>query len=209
MKDGQKRGLKGADLKAFVVNQMTDVIQGQVACGILVSAHSYSKEPNAVLSKDLQQKLDAIGDGYKRATNATMHVNSGYRTPAGQAAAMYDKFQAGASGKDYENQDALREIKHKYDQAMKDGEKRGLKGADLRTFVVSQMTDVIQGQVDDGMLISKHLTGDAADVRTNNLTQQQKNALEQAAKQAGGKTHPEGKPEHLHVEFPPQRVANK
>jgi hypothetical protein len=122
---------------------------------------------------------------------------------------MYDKFQAGASGDDYANQGALREIKDKYDQALQDGQKQGLKGADLKAFVVKQMTDVIQGQVDHGILISKHLTGNGADIRTINLTQQQKNALEEAARQAGGKTHPEGHPEHLHVEFPPQRVASK
>lgn len=204
MEDGQK--LKGAELKAFVVKQMTDVIQGQVDHGIRVSAHSYTQDPNVVLTKDEQQKLDVIGDSFKRTDNRTIHVTSGIRTPARQAAAMYDNFQAGARV-NYKNQGAFREIKDTYIQATNDGQNHGFDGPKLKAFVVKKMTDVIQGQVDRGNIISLHLTGHGVDFRTNNLTQKQKNDLEEAVTQAGGKILTEDT--HLHAEFPPQRVAGK
>lgn len=59
------------------------------------------------------------------------------------------------------------------------------------------MTPVLQAQIKRGRFISRHLRGDAIDIRTNNLTYEQRTRVEAAAKELDATTVFEG--DHLHV----------
>lgn len=70
--------------------------------------------------------------------------------------------------------------------------------------IVARMTAVIQGQMDRGVYISPHLTGRGIDVRTRDLSVEQRDVLQRIAAQEGVRVHPEGRPPHLHLTFPPE-----
>jgi hypothetical protein len=123
-----------------------------------------------------------------------MRVTSGTRNAGAQARAMYDKFAAGASGSDYANQQAMRQIRQAYRDGMANGQ--------TRDQIIANMTAVIENQVNRGIYISPHMTGRGADIRTRDLSPDERQRLEQIVRDEGGTPLPEGRPPHLHIQFP-------
>ena len=124
-----------------------------------------------------------------------MYVTSGTRTAASQARAMFEKIRAGASMNDYPQQ-ALRGIMAAY--------RAGMAAHETDAQIENRMAAVIQAQMNSGIFISPHLTGRGVDVRTRDLTPEQERTLERIAGEEGVRTHPEGRPPHLHLTFPRQ-----
>ncbi len=153
----------------------------------------YSALKNVILSERMKAKAVEVANGYYTKTEKDIVITSGTRTPAGQAAAMFRKLKLGDDLSDYVNRQAAKEIKDAY-QA---GESAHQSDADIR----AAMTRVIEAQVARGTFISRHLTGNAFDVRIEGLSAAEREALEAAAKASGAKVLLESKPPHLHVQF--------
>ena len=77
--------------------------------------HYKTQTSHLVIPPKLHDRIDAIGSDFQKSTGKTMVVSSGTRSAVRQADAMYWKFKAGASGSDYTNREALKEIRGAYD----------------------------------------------------------------------------------------------
>ncbi|RXR25586.1 hypothetical protein [Sphingobium fluviale] len=155
---------------------------------------SYSlKSPTIRISGSIKRQVEQVAVEFMRHTGKKMVVTSGTRSAREQAAAMYDKFGAGASGSDYSNRRALREIKAAYVTGRMAGQDRH--------GTILAMEQVIERQIKNGVYISRHLIARAIDIRVNGLAAGERQALHDAVRKAGGKVHPEGRPPHLHVQF--------
>lgn len=109
-----------------------------------------------------------------------IHVNSGYRSPAAQARAMLTKVQLG---------DNL----------------RALYGAKVERLLSLPLdpavwTQALQAMAAVGIYMSPHMRGDALDIRTRDLSQDQIAALVAAAHQLGARPLLESTPPHLHID---------
>ena len=115
--------------------------------------------------------------------NIPLHITSAVRTPETQAGAMIKKYKIGGA----------QEIRKIY------GRKAEYFLA--RPATESSWADVVRELIDKGILPSRHLKGDAVDIRTRNLSSGEIDILISAALKAGaGKTLLETKPPHLHVD---------
>ena len=108
---------------------------------------------------------------------------------------MYQRRIDGSDGSDYTNHPAFQQI----DAAYQAGKRAG----HSRVQTVAAMAAVINQQMAQGTHISFHLIGGAIDVRTNDLTLNQRRSLIAAARANGGRPHYEGNRHHahLHVQF--------
>jgi len=112
--------------------------------------------------------------------NVPIHVNSGYRDARSQAQAMLTKVRLG-------------------DDLVK------LYGEKVRMLLslpldVDTWTRTIQAMADRGIYISRHMRGDALDLRTRHMAPMQVQLLWRAVIQAGGRPLLESQPPHLHVD---------
>jgi len=151
------------------------------------------QDPSLHIPHPLSDKLNGFADDFYLSTGRDLVVTSGSRNPVGQAKAMFEKFSDGASGDDYVNQKALKEIRDAYDE----GAAAGLS----KDEVVENMRSIIQSQVNSGIFVSKHLNNGAADVSVTGLNSKERRQLYKSARASGFKVHPEGHPRHLHVEL--------
>jgi len=120
-----------------------------------------------------------------------MVVSSGTRSAARQADAMYWKFFRGASGADYTNREALKEIRDAYD----------LNNRKPRNEVIAAMEKVIQKQKDNNVYISKHMIDGAFDIDANKLKDREKEKLIWIARRQGAKAIYEPWTKHVHIQF--------
>ena len=112
-----------------------------------------------------------------------LHITSAVRTPETQASAMIKKHSIGGA----------REIRKIY----------GEKAEDFLAapVSVSSWASVVRDLIRQEILPSHHLTGDAIDIRTRDLSSDQIEELIKACKKVGArKTLLETKPPHLHVD---------
>jgi hypothetical protein len=94
----------------------------------------------------------------------------------------------------YLNHRAANQIKAAFDLARSQGKSK----ADT----LKAMTAVIERQIQDGVFLSRHLTGRAFDVRNNDMTPRQKAAFKQVAQTIGGVTLlEETRPPHFHMQL--------
>jgi len=142
------------------------------------------------LSPKARTGLARTGDLYYEQTGRDLTVTSGKRTPQGQAQAMYDNLQRNSTPH-YSNQAAFHQIVEAYNDAVATG--AGQEGA------VEAMASVIERQVSQGVYISAHLTGNAVDIRSRDMSDEEKDALEEAAKSAGGRVVIETN--NIHLQF--------
>ena len=97
----------------------------------------------------------------------------------------------GASGSDYTNPEALKEIRGAYD----------LNNRKPRTEVISAMENVIQHQKDNNIYVSKRLSGGAFDIIPDDINHQDMKNPILIARRHGAKAIYEPKPRHVHIQF--------
>lgn len=157
------------------------------------SGPHYRTEGNVVLSMEDRTVLGRIAKEYYRETGAELVATSGTRTPASQADAMYKKLRRGENlGSLYRNTQALGEILAAYEH-----ERRS--GASERA-TVEAMSRVIQKQVSRQVYISRHLRGEAVDVRSRTMSSSQKDAFDDATRRVLGH-RPKKETDHYHLQF--------
>jgi hypothetical protein len=120
----------------------------------------------------------------RRAVPASIpiYVTSGTRTPERQAAALKTKRDMG---------DNLYKL-YRADYIVKE----------LMAVpnTVSAMAPIIRKWAQKGVFMSRHMRGDAVDLRSRNLTKSQIDTVMAAAKRLGAKAIYESKPPHIHIE---------
>ncbi len=155
--------------------------------------HHYTVAAGINLSAGSEEVVRQIANEYYRKTEASIHVTSGTRTPASQAQAMYYKLSNGDSPGLYANQIAVNEIVQAY--------RGGVAAKKSRTDIIVDMTQVIENQVARDVYISRHLRAGAIDVRSNNMTPEQKRAFREAVATVSGVTVIEERiPPHFHLQ---------
>lgn len=145
------------------------------------------------ISPGVKDDLDAIAERFRRSTGSTFIVNSTARGPARQAAAMYVKFAKGGDGHEYSNRRALQEVRDAYRQ----GKSRGLGEQEI----ISSMTEVLNGQVRDGIFISRHMLDGAVDISLKKLSPRETQEVLRLAREAGARADIERHPPHIHIQF--------
>jgi RHS repeat-associated protein len=154
----------------------------------------YTLEEGVSLSDDVLKKLDQIADKYYEATKKNIYITGGTRSAESQANAMYDKLKSGDDIlKLYKNTTAAKEVKTVYDTAIKENK--------THSATITDMTKVIQGQIDKGTYISKHLQNNALDVRSRTMNTAEKKAFRTAATGIANTILLETKPPHWHLSF--------
>jgi peptidoglycan hydrolase-like protein with peptidoglycan-binding domain len=154
---------------------------------VAANGRHYTVNQGILMTDDLRPRLQQLADAYFQRTGRNLHVTSGYRPPARQAAAMYDLIvNRGESyvRNLYRNKTAVDQILTAY---------RANRGS--RSGAVSAMTRVIENQVAGGTYISSHLRSRALDLSiSTNL-----GVLRQLVGQMGGTVLDEG--DHYHVQL--------
>ena len=145
------------------------------------------------LSPAVTARLATIANRFAAATGRDLVVTSGSRTANSQARAMYDRFQLGETG-GYSNPQANSEILLVY--------RAGMSAGRSQEQIVADMTNVIQGQMARGILISGHLSDRACDVRSRDLSSDQVRQLMEISRAQGAVPILEGSPPHVHIQFP-------
>ena len=110
-----------------------------------------------------------------------LYVTSGTRTPERQAAAMVTKRSLGED---------LRSLYQSKDIA-------GALMAAPNT--VPAMAAILRRYMAQGRFLSRHMRGDAVDIRSRNLTVAQRNAVMSAARRLGARPGYETTPPHIHI----------
>lgn len=128
-----------------------------------------------------QRMVDFLG-ALRKAVDPSIpiHVNSAVRTVEEQAAAMKTKRDLG---------DDLRAL-------------YGSKVAPVLAApnTVAAMSAALQDLANRGIIMSRHMFGDALDLRVRDWTQEQRNIVASAVAALGGKPQFETTPPHLHIE---------
>jgi RHS repeat-associated protein len=164
---------------------------GPAGTGLAFRPLNFSTKPGVTISSESYSKVSKTADNYNDKTGKKLVVTDGVRTPQDQAAAMYYKITHGAGLGEYRNRIAANEIMGSYREAVSDG-----------TNPVSAMASTIQGQMDRGIYISRHLSGTGADFRDRDISGQERSILRSSAFDAGAtNVLKEGIPPHTHVEY--------
>ena len=154
--------------------------------------HFTRKSAAVVLTPALERKADEVADAFFAQTTKNIVVTDGVRTPAEQALQVFNKIRANDLSI-YLNQKAAQEIKRAHDVAVKAGKSRA--------EVLKAMTLVIEDQVARKVFISRHLTRQAFDVRSRDMTAGQKRIFKQVVQDIGVSMIEEGKPPHFHIQI--------
>ncbi|HEY0100541.1 MAG TPA: peptidoglycan-binding protein [Pyrinomonadaceae bacterium] len=146
------------------------------------------------LSDAARERVGRIADEYFRRTGKNLRVTDGTRTAHDQARQIYNKIQLNDTGI-YRNQTALAEIRRAYDA--------GVRAGKSRAEIINDMSAVIQGQVDRGVYISRHLRAGAVDISVRGMTAADEREFRAsvAASSAGTSVLRETRPPHFHLQF--------
>ena len=112
-----------------------------------------------------------------------LHVTSATRTPERQAAALVEKRKLGED---------LRKL-YRSNPDIADALMRA-------PNTTAGMAAVIRHYMNQGRYLSRHMRGDAFDLRSRNLTVAQRNQIIATAQQMGAKAIYETRPPHIHIE---------
>lgn len=140
---------------------------------------NYATKDGVDLPPEVEEKVEEIADAYNEKTDGeTITVTSGTREPAEQAEAMFKNrhYHNEDFTKVYKDWDSAKEIQDAYDEAI---------GKKSHQEVIDDMTEVIKKQVDDGTYISEHLKDGAVDIKSLDMTADQKEKFKEAAEEAG------------------------
>jgi hypothetical protein len=146
------------------------------------------------LSSKVEDKLNALAERFRKKTGKTFVVTSGTRDPDAQAQLIYVKLQGGEDLlKLYKDRAAVLELKRIYDA----GREERLS----RSSVVTQLASTIRAQMKRGVFISAHLRSGAADVRSTNMSDLEKRAFSDIARDHGLSVMLEATPPHFHLQL--------
>jgi len=146
------------------------------------------------LSTKIEEKLNAVAERFRKRTGKTFVVTSGTRDPDTQAQLIYVKLQAGEDLlRLYKDRVAVLELKRIYDSGRY--EKRS------KSSIVGQLASAIRGQIKRGIFISAHLRSGAADVRSTNMSDAEKRAFSDIARDTGLSVMLEATPPHFHLQL--------
>jgi hypothetical protein len=151
--------------------------------------------PGVALPASVQRKVAAIADLYFRHTRKPLVVTSGTRDPARQAEAMHELFRHGADVLGlYKDKEAAKEIKGIYE--------RGASTEQPVEVVLAAMTRGILAQIERGVFISAHLRRGAVDVRSRDMSPEEKRAFLDGVEAVGGVVAmEESRPPHYHLQI--------
>ena len=154
---------------------------------VATNGRHYTVNQGILMTDALRPRLQQLADAYFQRTGRNLHVTSGYRPPARQAAAMYDLIvnRGEAHVRNlYRDKTAVDQILNSY---------RNHRGS--RSAAISAMTQTIENQVGNGTYISSHLRSRALDLSISTDGA----ALRQIVGQMGGSVINEG--DHYHVQL--------
>ena len=154
---------------------------------VATSGRHYTVNQGILMTDALRPRLQQLADAYFQRTGRNLHVTSGYRPPARQAAAMYELIanRGEAHVRNlYRDKTAVNQIINAY---------RNHRGS--RSAAISAMTQNIENQVGNGTYISSHLRSRALDLSISTDGA----ALRQIVGQMGGSVINEG--DHYHVQL--------
>lgn len=146
------------------------------------------------LSARVEEMLNTVAERFRKRVGKTFVVTSGTRDPDTQAHLIYAKLQTGEDLlRLYKDRVAVLELKRIYDDGR--DQKRS------RATIVGQLADAIRAQIKRGVFISAHLRSGAADVRSTNMSDAEKRAFSEIARDAGLSVIIESTPPHFHVQL--------
>lgn len=152
---------------------------------------SAARKPGAASFAGVEKRRQRLTTEYYNHAGRRLVITSGYRTPAGQAQAIYKnikKYGVASVLKVYRNKAAIREIVAAY------------KPRRLRPrWAIAAMTRVIEAQTQRGVFVSRHLLGRAFDVRSRGCNGARLSVLREVAQGMGGRVLVEQN--HYHVEM--------
>ncbi|VAW85720.1 hypothetical protein MNBD_GAMMA18-516 [hydrothermal vent metagenome] len=156
-------------------------------------SENYTLNPGITLPIGIKVKVKKIADEYYSLTNNKVVVTSGVRTAKSQAVAMYGKLSGGDSLIIYKNQIAAKEIKKAYDD--------GSAAKKPKNEIISDIEKRIGSQVKKGIYISKHLKEGAVDIRSRDMSSDEKTKFKRVAKGFAVVVILETTPPHFHLQF--------
>jgi len=153
----------------------------------------YQRAEGVILSEAVEAVVAKLAEAFFAATGKTLFVTSGTRTPRAQARAMYALLAAGSTLDLYANQDAAQAIRRAYQAAERDG-------ADPE-HIVDAMTAVLEEQVRQGIYLSRHMSGLAADIRSRDMNPAEQASFETIARAQAIMFIKEDTPPHYHLQL--------
>lgn len=156
-------------------------------------AENYELKPGVILSHRVKTKLKKIADKYYSLTKKKIVVTSGTRTIKSQASAMYGKLSGGDKLTIYKNQVAALQIKKAYDDA--------IEYKKIKDKIISDIKEVIEKQIKKQVFISKHLKEGAIDIRSRDMSSDEKNKFKMATKGFATRVILETVPPHFHIQL--------
>lgn len=158
------------------------------------SGDHFTVDNGVTLSDAARERVGQIADEYFRRTGNNLRVTDGTRTAHDQARQIYNKIQLNDTGI-YRNQTALAEIRRAYNA--------GVRAGQSRAQIINDMSAVIQGQVDRGVYISRHLRAGAVDISVRGMTAANEREFRASVAAVSGDTSVlrETRPPHFHLQF--------
>lgn len=153
----------------------------------------YSLLDNVILSPEIRAKVKRLADRFHAATQKDILITSGFRTSQSQAVAMYDKLAAGDDFAVYKNQAAAQTIRRCYTQ--------GLKASKSRDAIITEIKAEIDQQISENVYISQHLRYGAVDIRSRDMSDDEKQIFIAIAEQVAESVILETTPPHFHVQL--------
>ena len=150
----------------------------------------YTIKPNAdvLFTKNLENKIKALAKIYFQKTQKKLVVTSGYRPPAFQAAAMFNKI-------DSEGEKAVRNLYRRSGNAIVQIIESYRKNKNDRHKAIEAIKETIEKQMMRGTHISNHLLSNAVDIRKTANAK----ILDEATRAVGGRVVIEV--DHFHLEL--------
>jgi hypothetical protein len=148
----------------------------------------YNVQSSVKVTSKVEAKMAELGKKVFEKLDRKVTFSSGYRGPAKQAQAMYDKIKAGSDLSDYKQKGLAKEIKSAYEANKKNKE-----------AALSAMTKVIEKQVANGKYVSSHLRSNAVDISSADKDYYEK--ISKIVTEMKGTSIYEKKPVHLHIQF--------
>ena len=154
---------------------------------------NYTTKSGVTLEGKAKTGIGKVADDYYAEHKEKIVVTSGTRSAQSQAQAMYDKLKAGGSLSIYKNKKAADEVQKAYDDAVAAEKKQA--------ETVKAMAKVIEGQVAKKVYLSKHLIKGAVDVRSKDMSADEKKTFKAAAEKHAKSVLLEKSPPHWHLQF--------
>jgi hypothetical protein len=156
-------------------------------------AEHYKLKSGVILDADIEKKIKLIADKYYLLSKKSIVITSGTRTAKSQASAMYGKMSGGDKLSVYRDQKTAKDILNAYSTAV------SLKKSKSET--ISEIQDKIDEQVKNKKYISKHLIKGAVDIRSRDMTEDDKFNFKKAASGIAVTVILETVPPHFHIQF--------